>query len=71
MFDHDNTAKLTAFLTVGEVAARYRKSKSSIWHWASEGRLGFPRPVVLAPRTTRWKLSDLIAWEESRIRTDD
>ncbi len=70
MFDHNRIAEPQTYLTVGEVAARYRKSKSSIWHWASEGHFGFPQPVVLAPRTTRWKLSDLIAWEQSRIGSE-
>ena len=54
------------FLTVREVAARYRKSTSSIWSWAKASVAGFPAPVDLGPRTTRWRLEVLLAWEAAR-----
>jgi prophage regulatory protein len=53
------------FLTVKQVAARYGVGVATIWRWVKEGR-GFPKRVHLAPGTTRWRETDLIAFEASR-----
>ncbi|WP_183330536.1 helix-turn-helix transcriptional regulator [Halomonas campaniensis] len=52
------------YLTVQQVADRYATSTSSIWRWVRRGQ--FPRPVKLSPGCTRWRASDVEAWEESR-----
>ena len=49
------------YLRDTEVAARYGISKPTVWRWVREGIL--PAPVSLGPRCSRWKLSDLLAWE--------
>lgn len=44
------------------VAARFGVSRQTVWRWA-KGCARFPKPVVISPGTTRWLLSDLIAYE--------
>jgi predicted DNA-binding transcriptional regulator AlpA len=49
------------YLSDKSVAERYDTSRQTIWRWAREGDL--PAPIKLSNGTTRWKLSDLQAWE--------
>lgn len=49
------------YLSVDQVASRFGVSKDTIWRWRREG--DFPKPVKLGGRTTRWRLSDIEAWE--------
>jgi prophage regulatory protein len=51
------------YLTDKKVADRYSSSRSTIWRWLSEGHL--PKPIKLNG-STRWKLSDLEAWENKQ-----
>ena len=53
------------FLCVKDVAARYSVHPASVWGWAKDDEC-FPKPVKLSGRGTRWKLSDLLAWERNR-----
>lgn len=48
-----------------DCAARYSVSRNTWWRWQRE-RTDMPRPVRLSPGCTRWKLSELIAWEKAR-----
>ena len=50
------------YLTVRDVAQRFAVSIQTVWRWAKE-RSEFPKPVELSPGTTRWRMSDLIAFE--------
>ena len=49
------------YLSDKSVAERYDTSRATVWRWARED--DFPTPVKLSNGTTRWKLSDLQAWE--------
>jgi len=49
------------YVPVDCVATRMSVHKATIWQWVSEGR--FPKPVKFAPRCTRWKMSEILAWE--------
>lgn len=49
------------FLNVRQVANRLAVSVPTVWRWARES--DFPSPVRLGPAATRWRLSDLKAWE--------
>ena len=49
------------FLTDKQVAARYGVHHITPWTWARKG--AFPQPVKLTSRCTRWRLSDVLAWE--------
>lgn len=39
-------------------------SRQTVWRWVREGNL--PQPLKLGPNCTRWKMSDIEAWEASR-----
>jgi len=53
------------WLSDDEVAARYRVTAPTVWRWVKKVA-EFPKPVKLSPGTTRWKMDDLMAWEEFR-----
>lgn len=46
------------------LAARYGVSRTTVWRWAQHGRI--PQPVKLSPGCTRWKLSEIEVWEQSK-----
>ncbi|TQE90693.1 MAG: AlpA family phage regulatory protein [Spiribacter salinus] len=48
-----------------DLARRYGIHRVTVWKWVKEGR--FPAPVRLAPSTTRWRASDVEAWEANAI----
>ncbi len=50
------------YLKVRDVARRFAVGVQTVWYWAKE-RPQFPRAVELSPGTTRWRMSDLIAFE--------
>lgn len=50
-----------SYLTDAALAARFGVSRATPWRWAKEGN--FPQPVKLSPGCTRWRLSDVEAWE--------
>lgn len=50
------------FLSDRMVAERYGVQKQTIWRWAKTSPL-FPKPIKFEGGTTRWRLSDLIAYE--------
>ena len=52
------------FLTDNQVAQRYGVKRASIWRWLKDR--DFPKPVKLSPGCTRWQLSALMDWEQSR-----
>lgn len=52
------------FLTDRQVANRYGVHRTTPWRWAKEDPT-FPRPVKLGG-VTRWKLSEIEAWEAQR-----
>lgn len=54
-----------AYLTDVDLANRYGIHRSTPWRWARTDPK-FPKPVVLSPGCTRWKLSDIARWEKFR-----
>ena len=54
-----------AYLRLADMKARYRVSGSTIWKWRHTN--GLPAPYFLGSNTTCWKLTDLLAWEATRI----
>lgn len=54
------------YLSDKQTAARYSVKRCSIWRWLREG--DFPPPVKLSGGCTRWRLSDLEAWEVERAQ---
>ena len=55
------------YLSDQQLAARYNVHRATPWRWAQTGQ--FPKPVNLTPGCTRWKLSDVEAWEAKRAKT--
>jgi len=41
-------------------------ARSTIWKWVKDGE--FPQPIKLSPRVTAWKLSEVEAWIESKVK---
>lgn len=52
------------YLSDLQLAARYNVHRATPWRWAQEGK--FPKPISLTQGCTRWKLSEIEAWEASR-----
>ena len=53
------------YLSDRQLAERFGVNHLTIWRWHREDPT-FPRAVKLGPATTRWKLSEIEAWEKSR-----
>lgn len=53
------------YLTDIQLAARYSVHRTTPWRWAKDDPT-FPKPVKLSPQCSRWKLSEIEAWEASR-----
>lgn len=52
------------FVSDKQISQRYEVARQTVWAWVKAGHL--PQPVKLSPGCTRWKLSDLEAWEEKQ-----
>lgn len=57
------------FLSVKEVCQRLSIGKSTVWAWSMENK--FPKPVRLSSRCTRWRLSDIVSWEQDMASAND
>lgn len=57
------------YLSDIQLADRYGVHRSTPWRWAKVDS-SFPRPVTLTPGCTRWKLSELEAWESAKAHAD-
>jgi prophage regulatory protein len=53
------------YLSDLQLAARYGVHRSTPWRWQNTDPT-FPKPVKLSPQCTRWKLSEIEAWEAAR-----
>ena len=53
------------FISDRQVAERYGVSRPTIWAWLKTDD-SFPKPVKLSAGCTRWKLDELLEWENAR-----
>ncbi|TDT41498.1 AlpA family transcriptional regulator [Halospina denitrificans] len=53
-------SELKKYLSDSDNATRYGVSRQTVWRWVRQGK--FPSPIRING-CTRWKLSDLEAWE--------
>ena len=53
------------YLSVQEVARRYSISIQTVWRHTKENP-DFPKPIKILSGSTRWRLSDIVAYEVSR-----
>ena len=54
-----------SYLSDLQLSRRYGVHRTTPWRWAKSNPT-FPKPVTLTPGCTRWKLSDIEAWEASK-----
>jgi len=47
-----------------QLAEKFSVSRATIWRWVANGK--FPKPVKLSEGCTRWRLSDVEAFETER-----
>jgi predicted DNA-binding transcriptional regulator AlpA len=52
------------YVTAKYIARRFGISLSSVWKWNAAGKL--PKSVRFSSQITRWRVSDLDAWENER-----
>lgn len=50
------------YVSDSQLASRYSVSRATIWRWVKEGVL--PKPVKLTPGCTRWRMADLVNFEQ-------
>lgn len=53
------------YLSDTQLSVRYDVHRTTPWRWAKT-QPDFPKPVILTPGCTRWKLSEIEAWEIAR-----
>ena len=53
------------YLSDRDLAERWNVSRCTPWDW-SKSKMGFPQPIKLSERCTRWKLSEIEAWEQAQ-----
>lgn len=54
----------SGFVTSGWVKKRYAISNSTLYKWTSEGY--FPAPLKIGPRAIRFRIEDIILFENSK-----
>ncbi len=55
-------AEAEQLLTDNDVAALFKVSKQTIWRWIKTSE-GFPKPLKVEKGSTRWRLSEVVAYE--------
>lgn len=60
------TEPTQTYLPTAKVQARYGKSHVTIWRWAKDPELGFPKPMQIRGQNY-WKLADLEAFEAAQL----
>lgn len=56
------------YLSDAQLSARYGVHRATPWRWTKADPT-FPKPVKLSPQCSRWKLSEIEAWEANRAAT--
>ena len=54
------------YLSDIEISKRYSVARPTVWRWHRE-QSDFPRAIRLTPGCTRWKLSEIEAWESAQV----
>jgi len=53
------------YLSDLKLAARYGVHRTTPWRWVHTDPT-FPKPVKLSPQCSRWKLSEIEAWDAAK-----
>jgi predicted DNA-binding transcriptional regulator AlpA len=59
--DFEPLSEEQRYVSVRYAARRFGVSVPSIWKWARTGK--FPKPLKFGQNISRWRISDLDAWE--------
>ncbi len=62
----ENQKSQDRFITIKEVASMLGIAVSTAWAWVKT-KAGFPAPVSLSARCTRFALSEVIAFKDSYL----
>ena len=54
------------WLSAEQLQARGLGSCRTIWRRANNAKTGFPAPVKFSSSMTRWRLSDILKYEEAK-----
>ncbi|MBM2293455.1 AlpA family phage regulatory protein [Sulfitobacter pseudonitzschiae] len=54
------------YLSDKQLADRFAVTRQTVWRW-HRGDTKFPRAINLSPGCTRWKLSEIEAWETAQV----
>ena len=54
------------FISDLDLAKRYHVSRPTVWRWHRENQ-DFPRAIKFTAGCTRWKLSEIEAWEANQM----
>jgi prophage regulatory protein len=55
----------TVFLSDIQIGNRYDVTRQTVWRWSATDPT-FPKPIKLTAGCTRWKLSEIEAWESGK-----
>jgi len=55
------------FIRAKKLAPELDVSEPTLWRWLKEDPT-FPKPVKLSARVTAWKLSEIQAWLDAKVR---
>lgn len=53
------------FISDMHLSKRFGVHRTTIWRWVKADP-EFPKPVILSAGCTRWKLADIVAWEQAK-----
>ncbi|WP_084619943.1 AlpA family phage regulatory protein [Devosia chinhatensis] len=53
------------YLSDKQLAERFSIKRTSVWRWVKVDP-SFPRPIRLTAKCTRWRETEILAWEKSR-----
>ena len=56
---------METYLNDTQIAAIFSVHRMTIWRWVKSDP-AFPKPIRLSSRCTRWKKSDVDAWEAKK-----
>ena len=58
---------ITCYLQARDVRQRYGVSDMTLWRWAHDDRMGFPKPLRINGRRF-WKATELDDWEAAQAK---
>ena len=58
------TISASPWLSNKDLCHRFGVNQGTIYRWIKE--YGFPKPVKLTIRCSRWRLSEVVDWEKNR-----